>query len=569
MMALVWMCLIGGIMNMSAQKKDVKLKFVETSDIHGNFYPYNFKTDKPFGGSLARVQSYLSEQKRMFGDRLVYLDNGDILQGQPTVYYYNFVDTTEIHLAANMLNYMECAAANVGNHDIEAGHSNYDRLVDECKYPLLGANVVDVKTGEPYFKPYQMIEKEGVRVAVLGLITPLVPTWLPETLWSGLRFDDMIVSAQKWLRIIKEKEHPDVIIGLFHSGLKSFPNGNPSENPSLEIALRVPGFDVIFIGHDHKEHCKEYVNDFGEKVWVVNPASNGNFVGDVDVTLQLQDGRVVGKQIEGRLVDMNKYQPDSQFMAHFQPQFNKIHTYVSRKIGSLGTSLSTSDAYFGPSAFIDMINRLQLLLSDADISFCAPLSFNAVIPNELHVRDMFNLYPYENTLYIIRMTGEEIKNYMEMSYSLWTNQMHSPEDHIMLIDSLENGQYKFKNPTFNFDVAFGIRYTVDVTKPQGQKINISSFGEDKPFDLKKEYKVALSSYRANGGGDLLTKGAGIPKDEIPNRVIRSTEKDLRYYITDFLEKSKNFNPQPANHWNFIPEEWVTPAVERDRKLLFK
>jgi 2',3'-cyclic-nucleotide 2'-phosphodiesterase/3'-nucleotidase len=148
--------------------------------------------------------------------------------------------------------------------------------------------------------------------------------------------------------------------------------------------------------------------------------------------------------------------------------------------------------------------------------------------------------------------------------------MSSPEDHIMLLDDSreDNQRSGFKNFTFNFDSAAGIRYTVDVTKPEGEKISIECMADGSPFDLDREYRVAVNSYRGNGGGDLLTKGAGIPAGELKSRIIQSTDKDLRFYMMKWIEEQGSVNPQALNLWKFVPEEFVAPAIERDRKILF-
>lgn len=242
---------------------------------------------------------------------------------------------------------------------------------------------------------------------------------------------------------------------------------------------------------------------------------------------------------------------------------------MSRKIGRINQTISTKDAYFGPSAFIDLIHQLQLDISGADISFCAPLSFNAEIrEGDIYMSDMFNLYKYENMLYVMQLSGQEIKDFLEMSYAIWTNQMKSADDHILLLKEEDKGFGRFKNPSFNFDSAAGIIYTVDVTKPQGEKIRIESMADGTPFSLQKIYKVAVNSYRGNGGGDLLTKGAGIPKSELSKRIVFSTDKDLRYYLMKRIEEVKTLDPKPLNQWRFVPEEWTRPAIERDYQLLF-
>lgn len=553
----------------ASTEKEVTLKLIETSDVHGCYYPYDFIRRSPMKGSLARVHSFVSEMRKSYGDRLILMDNGDILQGQPVAYYYNYMDTTSVHVVADMLNYMRYDVGTMGNHDVEAGHAVYDRWVRQCKFPVLGANIIDVKTGKPYLPPYKVIERDGVKVVVLGMITPAIPSWLPEQLWSGLRFEDMEASARKWVKRIQEKEKPDVLVGLFHAGPEGNKLDNVVENGSGDVARRVPGFDVVFMGHDHVRLCQKIVNEAGDSVLLVDPANAAKVVADVTVKVVKKDGKLVSKSVQGKLTPVDRYVPDKAFMSTFEKQYQATEEFVSRKIGRIDKTISAKDAYFGSSAFIDLIHQLQLDITGADVSFCAPLSFAAEIrEGDIYVSDMFNLYKYENMLYTMELTGQEIKDFLEMSYAIWTNQMKSPADHLMLLNEEDKGFGRFKNPSFNFDSAAGIIYTVDVTKPQGEKISIKRMADGSPFRLDKTYKVAVNSYRGNGGGDLLTKGAGIPKQELAKRIVFATEKDLRYYLMKRIEEVKVLNPQPLNQWKFIPEDWVKEAAKRDYRLLF-
>lgn len=560
---------LGGTSWVYAQ--EVTLKLVHTTDVHGNMFPYDFINQKEWGGSMARVSSFVKEQRKMYGERLLLMDNGDILQGQPTAYYYNFIDTLSVHAVAEIMNYMKYDVGNMGNHDIEAGHQVYDRWVRQCKHPVLGANIMDVATGKPYLPPYVVFHREGVKVAVLGLITPSVPSWLPENLWKGLRFDDMVTSAAHWVKVIQETENPDVLVGVFHAGKSGNLLGKVVENPSHIIAEQIPGFDVVMIGHDHEAACQHITNVAGKQVLLVNPANNANLVSDVTVKITREEGKVVSKKCEGKLVDINRYAPDEAFMNYFGKQFASVKEFVSRKIGYMASTITTKDAYFGPSAFIDLIHRLQLDISGAQVSFCAPLSFLAEIKEgNIRVSDMFNLYKYENMLYVMELTGKEIKDYLEMSYAHWTHQMKNADDHLLLLrkESGYGERGKFQHPSYNFDSAAGIRYTVDVTQPEGKKLHIISMADGTPFASDKVYRVALNSYRGNGGGDLLTKGAGIPKEKLAERIVFSTDKDLRYYLMKYIEQVKVLNPVVLNQWKFVPEEWVKDAAKRDYQLLF-
>lgn len=552
----------------ASQDGEVTLKLIETSDVHGCYFPYDFIRNKPMKGSLARVSSYVKEQREKY-ENVILMDNGDILQGQPVAYYYNYMDTISEHVCAAMLNYMKYDVGTMGNHDVETGHAVYDRWVRQCNFPVLGANIVDNKTGKPYLPPYQIIEKEGVKIAILGMITPAIPSWLPEQLWSGLHFEDMEDCARKWVKIIREKENPDVLVGLFHAGPEGNKLDNVVENGSGNVAKSVPGFDVVFMGHDHTRRYEKVVNVEGDSVLLIDPANMSKVVSEVTFTIKKQDGKVVSKQVEGKLVNMDGYAPDADFLNIFSGAYETTMDFVSRNIGRIEHTISSKEAFFGPSAFVDLIHQLQLDITGADISFCAPLSAYAEIKKgDICVSDMFNLYKYENLLYTMKLTGKEIKDFLEMSYALWTNQMQSPDDHLMLLNEEDNGFGRFKNPSFNFDSAAGIIYTVDVTKPQGEKIRIERMANGEPFDLNKTYRVAVNSYRGNGGGDLLTKGAGIPKTELAKRIVYSTDKDLRYYLMKRIEEVKVLDPKPLNQWKFIPEEWTVPASKRDYDILF-
>ena len=552
----------------ASQDGEVTLKLIETSDVHGCYFPYDFIRNKPMKGSLARVSSYVKEQREKY-ENVILMDNGDILQGQPVAYYYNYMDTISEHVCAAMLNYMKYDVGTMGNHDVETGHAVYDRWVRQCNFPVLGANIVDNKTGKPYLPPYQIIEKEGVKIAILGMITPAIPSWLPEQLWSGLHFEDMEDCARKWVKIIREKENPDVLVGLFHAGPEGNKLDNVVENGSGNVAKSVPGFDVVFMGHDHTRRYEKVVNVEGDSVLLIDPANMSKVVSEVTFTIKKQDGKVVSKQVEGKLVNMDGYAPDADFLNIFSGAYETTMDFVSRNIGRIEHTISSKEAFFGPSAFVDLIHQLQLDITGADISFCAPLSAYAEIKKgDICVSDMFNLYKYENLLYTMKLSGKEIKDFLEMSYALWANQMQSPDDHLMLLNEEDNGFGRFKNPSFNFDSAAGIIYTVDVTKPQGEKIRIERMANGEPFDLNKTYRVAVNSYRGNGGGDLLTKGAGIPKTELAKRIVYSTDKDLRYYLMKRIEEVKVLDPKPLNQWKFIPEEWTVPASKRDYDILF-
>ncbi len=564
----------------------VNVKIIETSDVHGAIFPYDLVNDRPSNSSLAQVMSYLREQRADTNQIVFLLDNGDILQGDPVVYYFNFEKTDTIHLYADVMNFMNYDAATIGNHDIEAGHDVYDKFNKEINFPWLAANAIRTSDGQPYFKPYTTIERGGIKIAVLGLITPAIPKWLPEKIWEGMQFDDMIETAEKWAKKIRETEQPDLLIGLFHAGVNYNYSGEDSttyknENASKLIAEKVAGFDVIFVGHDHEGWNFKTRNPNGKEVLVLGTQAGARTLAVANFRLKFDKfcGFFASEQMSGEIVEVKNYKPDEEFMKRFSPSFEEVKKYVSRPIGKFTKSISSRDALFGPSEFVDLINTVQLELTDADISFTAPLSFNATIKEgDLFVKDMFNLYRYENLLYTIEMSGQEIKDYLEFSYGNWFNQMKDEKDHLLRFRLDDNGNIVYSQRSnspelyerfYNFDAAAGIDYVVDVTKPIGERVNVIRLSDGSEFDLNSNYKVAVNSYRGNGGGDHLTQGAKIPKEELSKRLISSTDKDLRYYMMKWIEDKKSVEPKLLGNWKVIPENYWQSGKQKDYKLLFK
>ena len=563
--------------------KTVKLKVIETSDVHGHFFPWDFMEGRPIKGTLVRANSYITRQRQAMGNnRLLLIDNGDILQGQPCVYWSNYVMPEDENLAAQVVNYMQYDAETVGNHDIEPGHKVYDKWIREVRCPLLGANIVheDKKNAEANPKniytglqPYSVHYVDGAKIVVLGMLTPAIPNWLNRSIWKGIEFEEMVSCAKKWVKYIQENEKPDLLFGLFHSGLNGgIHTPDYDEDATEAVAKEVPGFDIIFFGHDHMLHNEWVTNCEGKKVLCIDPSCYVKYIAEADITLKYKDDQLVSKQIKGKLVNVENETIDEQMLQHFQPKIDEVKAYVARKIGRFEHPVYSREGFFGNSAFTDLIHNLQLKISGADVSFNAPLAFDNVIQaGEVTQADMFKLYRFENLMFVLRMTGEEIHKYLEFSYSLWANTMTSPDDHALLLnDASKYDQQRtgFMNYTFNFDSAAGIDYVVDLTKPVGQKVNILQMTNGEPFDESKWYKVVMNSYRANGGGELLTRGAGIPQDSLESRVLFHTDMDQRHYLTEKIHEMGSIDPQPNHNWRFVPEAWAQPALERDYKQLF-
>ncbi len=540
------------------------VRLAVTTDVHGMIYPTDLVRRAPAGHSLAHIYSYVQEQEQKEDTLFFLLDNGDFLQGQPTVYYYNFVEPRAEHLSARVMNFMGVDAGTVGNHDIETGPAVYNKIREEMDFPWLAANAVQSGTGDPYFEPYTIIRAGSYKIAVFGLITPGIPHWLPRNLWPGMEFRDMVETAAEWIPRILATEDPDVVVGLFHAGTDAGYGGNTeaymNENATLIVAKQVPGFDVIFAGHDHRVSMQYIVNVAGDSVLIIDPGSHARFAGEVTIRFS-PDG---SPRIAGELISMDGYQASPAFMDAFAPEYEVVNAYLADTITWLRDEMVAADALFGPSPMMTLIHQVQMELSGADLSFTAPLSLSARLKKgPLLVSDMFQLYRFENMLYTMSLSGEEIDRYLEFAAGIWFSTMKTPNDPMLLYEEDRPG--RLANQYYNFSSAAGIEYTVDLTRPAGNRVSITSFSDGRPFNEQETYRVAVNSYRGNGGGGHLTRGAGIRQEDLESRVTWSTDIDLRYHLMQALSGRDTVENTTWDNWKILPESWAAEASLRERQ----
>ena len=502
----------------SCAPKETTLTLVETTDTHGRY------------DDFANDAHLLKQMKAELGDRLILLDNGDNMQGTAFQYCSN-QDAEHPNLVSEVLNYFPYDAVCVGNHDIEAGRKVFDRVYAEAKMPVLAANVIDEATGEPYFTPYVVLERDGFKVAVLGLLTPFVVTWVPDRLRPGLRFEQLEASSEKWVKLIREKEKPDLMVGLFHSGyepaVQNLSEDHPlgRENATKWVAENVPGFDIIFYGHDHRAKAEKLVNLAGDTVCVLNSGCRGQGLATAEVTLKK------GKkpQISIGLTPTDGEEKDEAFLAMLQPYLDRAREYQEQIVAELPVDICSDDAFKGPCLWVDEIHRCQFETVEAegihaDISMAAPLSGGKSLQGgKLFVEDFFTWYPFENALAVMAMTGKEVKDFLEYAYEM-------------------------KNPIYNFDSGAGIIYEVADKKPMGERIKIVSMADGTPFDMEKTYNVVMNSYRSMGGGNHLINGVGWAQEDIKNHVVWQSERDMRSLFIEWAAEKGDLDSEPLNCW---------------------
>ena len=502
----------------SCSPKETILTIIETTDTHGRY------------DEFANDAFLLKQMRAELGDQLILLDNGDDLQGTPFQYCSN-QDSEHPNLVSEVLNYFPYDVVCVGNHDIEAGRKVFDRLYSEVKMPVVCANVIDETTDEPYFTPYIIMERDGFKIAVLGLLTPYVVTWVPDRLRPGLRFEQLEAAAEKWVKIIQDKEHPDLMIGLFHSGwepqMQNLPEDHPlgRENATKWVAENIPGFDLIFYGHDHRARAEKVLNINGEPVYVLNSGCRGQGLAKAEVTLK----KGLKPQISIELMPTDGEEKDEAYLAMLQPYLDRAEAYQDLEVAELPVSIGTDEAFGGPCLWVDEIHRCQFETVEAegihaDISMAAPLSGGKSLKaGMLTVKDFFTWYPFENSLAVMALTGKEVKAFLEYAYEM-------------------------KNPIYNFDSGAGLLYEVTDKNPMGERINIISMADGTPFDMEKTYNVVMNSYRSMGGGNHLINGIGWAQEEIKDHVVWQSDRDLRSIFIDWARKKGVLDTEPLNCW---------------------
>ena len=552
------------------------LTVLSTNDVHGTWFDSTY-VDSRTRPSLLAINHYVDSVRTADGaENVLLIDAGDCLQGDNAPYYFNYIDTITPHLFPRLVSYMKYDAVAVGNHDIETGHPVYDRVAADLKkngIDFLAANAVRNDNGKPYFKPYKVVKRAGLKVAILGYTNANMKAWLQEEIWSGMHFEPIVKVIQQDVDRIRAKERPDVMVVVMHSGTGDG-DGSMLESEGLDAFHLVKGVDWVLASHDHRPYV-EATDSCG----FLNSGSHARNVAEGKMHLTVKGRKIVSKTYEVGLIPVKAEMADPVMRERFQADYDAVKAFTLKEVGVLNADLWTRDAYRGMSDYMNLIHTLSLGCKPAEISFGAPLTYNGrVASGILKYNDLFTIYPYENQLFVVKMTGDEIKRYLEASYDKWINTIEKADDTLLKIQDqddprTQSQRWSFVNRSYNFDSAAGINYTVDVTKPFGERISVSGMADGGAFDPQREYNVAMTSYRASGGGGLM-KAIGIDTDRIDERVV-ARYQEIRNILYDYLMENGSIDPEVIGlptvigQWKFVPEKLVEPAMERDMNRLFK
>ena len=501
-----------------------------TTDVHGAYFSKYYLDDSIKPNSLSKVSAVLKSARENNPD-LILIDNGDNLQGDNSAFYFNYVDTLGPHIFARMANYMGYDATVVGNHDIEAGHEVYDRIRPQYNMPMLGANALHCDgpdAGKPYFDEYTIVEKSGLKVAIIGTTNPKVTNWITESLYSGIEFKANGDVLQALVDKVRKEHRPDFVIVATHSG-SGEEDVDGFENDALYMAKTLSGVDMVIGGHDHRPLAASYT---GKEIptGYVNPGPRCHNLGHARFILSYKGGKRVKDSVAVELLPLENVKPDPEFDSEFEADYQAVKAFTTKKICSVSKAFSLADALDGPSAYMKLLADVELAACGADIAFVAPLtSHGAIREGDLVYNDLARLYPFENKLYTISMTGAQIKSYLEYSYERWITR---------------------EGPSYCYDSAIGLKYKVYKRRPFGSRVEIESMEDGSPFEPEGRYTVAVTSYRAMGGDGLLESGAGMDISK-PSSYIINKYDDIRDLLYDYLTQVGTLEAEANDNWKFV------------------
>ncbi len=542
----------------------VTVTVLATTDLHGNLYPVDYFTGKPADRGLAKIATLVRAARREAPGALL-IDCGDTIQGTPVeTVYQSYVGTGRLPLrlkfrgrplgqdpmmaAMNRLGY---TALVLGNHDFNFGLKSLDHARRDARFPWLSANTI----AEPGslvrpFDPYIVRTVEGVKVAIVGLTTPAIPQWEEPAHYQGYRFLDAQQAAQSAVAALRRDEHPDLVIAAVHAGLgrlerRHTPAADPPENMVLDIAKEVRGLDAIVFGHSHQQLAGDRVGD----VLLVQPKNWGGSLARLDFTLDDSSGhwRVVDKA--SRLIPVKpETVADPEILSVARPYHELAERFLNTPVAESPVDMDGRIARFEDTALVDAIQTVQLAYTGADVSFTALFYPGVTIPKgPVTVRQIAALYVYDNELYTIQGDGRMVKDALENSARFFRTCPNPACSHGPLVSHEAAG--------FNYDMAEGVDYEIDLARPEGQRIvNLSWHG--RPLDPNQKLRIAVNNYRAGGSG-----GYGMFRTAT---VLWKSNTDIRSLIIDYYSTHHRLPARASGNWRIVPPAAVK-VLEREEK----
>jgi 2',3'-cyclic-nucleotide 2'-phosphodiesterase/3'-nucleotidase len=521
----------------------VTVTLLATTDLHGSIYPYDYYTGRPANRGLAKIATLVREVRRETPNVLL-IDCGDTIQGSPVEsVYQHFVRAGALPLGMKFsgaplrqdpmmlaMNEIGYEAMVVGNHEFNFGLKNLEKARSEAKFPWLSANTIAASgSAVKPFRPYIVKNIAGVKVAVIGITTPSIPSWEPPENYQGLTFLPGVEAAAAALRELRRRESPDLVIAAVHAGL-----GERGENMVSGIAARVAGIDAIVFGHTHQRQTGLRIGG----TLAVQPQNWGASLARLDFDMERTPQGWKTAAARSRLIPAGREtEADGRILELARPYHELAQRYLDTVVAEAPVDLDSSLGRVEDTALVDAIHQAQLHYAKADVSFTALFNTQVrVAKGPVTVRQIAALYLYDNELYAIEGDGKMVKDALENAARYFLSCRDRACAQGPLINRAVMG--------YNYDMAQGVTYEIDLTRPAGDRIrNLRWKGS--PLQPGQKLRIALNNYRAGGsGGYDMFRGA---------RILWRSSDDLRNLIVMYYTERRRLPAEPDHNWRVVPE----------------
>lgn len=520
----------------------VVITILETSDIHGNILPVNYANNEKRDLGLCKI-STLIKNEREKNSNILLIDNGDLIQGTPITYYHARIDNEKVNPVIKVLNYLNYDAAVIGNHEFNYGDNILRKAIEESNFPWLSANIIQTDTNCEYTgKAYIVKEfKEGIRVGVLGLTTKYIPNWENPNHIKGLKFEDPVEYAKRWVKYLREVEKVDLVVVSYHGGFeRDLDTGEPienltGENQGYELCTKINGIDILLTGHQHRSIAQKKINN----VLVLQPGAQGQSLGKIEITLERYEDRWKICDENCELLSVKGVIEDKSIIELVREYEEKTQAWLDKPIGRIKGDMTVKDPMgirTKDNALIEFINKVQMEYSGASISNTALFdNYAPGFPSDVTMRDIVSNYIYPNTLKVIRVKGRDIKDALERSASYF-EKYNGGEIRV-------NPKFSTPKPQhYNYDMWEGIDYVINISKDIGERVVKLEY-KGKPLDMDAEYDVVMNNYRAGGGGEY-TMFQDKP-------VIKEITTDVSELIANYILERGTIEASVNNNWKVI------------------
>jgi 2',3'-cyclic-nucleotide 2'-phosphodiesterase/3'-nucleotidase len=547
--------------------RKVTLTVLGTTDLHGNVYNWDYFKNAEFDDAahddigVAKVKSVIDRERAKAPGPVLVLDAGDTIQGTPLAYYYAKVQPiggNVIHPMARAMNLIGYDAAALGNHEFNYGIPLLRTFESQLNFPLLGANAVDPVTKRPVFPPYvikrvKVDRGPDLTVGILGLTNPGIAIWDKANVEGKMEFPGLVEQAKKFVPELKARGC-DVVVVSAHSGAttsSSYGDALPfPENAASLVAEEVADIDAILVGHAHVEIATKSVTNkvTGKEVVLCEPLFWGKRVAVFELDLERKGSRWVRKKISSKVLPTNTVAADPEVAAAVQEQHDTVVAYVNSVVGTSAVAMTATRAVVEDVPIIDFINYVQSLtvkaaLTGADaslpvISIAAPFNRAASFPQgDVTIRDVAGLYIFDNTLLGVKVTGAQVKDYLEFSANYFKPVMGTGPVPIASVTNAVTGTAPNGTPDYNYDIVAGLdahlTYDIDLAQPAGSRIVGLAYA-GAPIDPAQQFVMAVNNYRQSGGGNF-------PHVKTAP-VVYNAQVEIRQLLIDWVVANKVIDP---------------------------